>query len=156
MSIETIIFDFGRTLFNPDTGTLFPDTIETLEKLEQKGIKMGLLSVAITEDTTQRLDELEDLGLIRFFQSVDIVPRNTQGKDFTNVLKGLDVDGDFSKCMVVGDNLKREIESGNKIGAYTVWTKQNLSDDWRPQNEMQIPKETISDIKEIIALVDRH
>ena len=154
MNIEAIVFDFGRTLFNPDTGTLFPHTTETLEKLKEKGIKMGLLSVANTEDTIQRLNELEDLGLSSFFQSIEIVPRNTKGKDFTNVLKELGVRGDLSKCMVVGDNLKREIESGNKIGAYTVWTKQNLSADWKPQNERQIPRATVVDIKEIITLID--
>jgi len=59
------------------------------------------------------------------------------------------------KCLIVGDNLKREIESGNKIGAFTVWTRQNLSADWKPQNEMQIPKATINAIEELFPLIEK-
>jgi FMN phosphatase YigB (HAD superfamily) len=55
--------------------------------------------------------------------------------------------------LVVGDNLKREITAGNKIGAFIVWTRQNLSDDWKPQNELQVPKATIEAIEELVPLI---
>lgn len=58
-------------------------------------------------------------------------------------------------CLVVGDNLKREITAGNTIGAFTVWTRQRLSDDWKPQNEIQTPKATIEAIEELIPLIEK-
>jgi FMN phosphatase YigB (HAD superfamily) len=111
--------------------------------------------VAITEDIGQREKDLDFFGLIDFFQSIDIVPRDTKGKDFTKILKDFGMEDDANKCLIVGDNLKREIENGNKIGAFTVWTKQNLSADWTPQIEMQIPKATINAIEQLIPLVER-
>jgi len=39
--------------------------------------------VAITEDIKQRRRELDFFGLADFFQSIDIVPRSTIGKDFS-------------------------------------------------------------------------
>jgi len=155
MKIEAVIFDCGRTLYNPENNSLFPGTRKTLEYLSQKGIKLGLLSVAVTEDIGQRMKELEYFELNNFFQSIDIVPRSTIGKDFNKILKDLGMEGKTESCMIVGDNLKREIEAGNRIGAYTVWTRQYLSADWKPQNEMQIPKETIDDIEEVADLVDK-
>lgn len=155
MKIEAVIFDCGRTLYNPENNSLFPGTRKTLECLSQKGIKLGLLSVAVTEDVGQRMKELEYFELNSFFQSIDIVPRSTVGKDFNKILKDLRMEDKTENCMIVGDNLKREIEAGNRIGAYTVWTKQYLSADWEPQNEMQIPKETINNIEEVVDLVNK-
>jgi len=155
MKIEAVIFDCGRTLYNPENNSLFSGTRKTLEDLSQKGIKLGLLSVAVTEDIGQRMKELEYFELNNFFQSIDIVPRSTVGKDFNKILKDLGMESKTENCMIVGDNLKREIEAGNRIGAYTVWTKQYLSADWKPQNEMQIPKETIAKIEEVVDLVDK-
>jgi len=154
MKIEAVIFDCGRTLYNPENNSLFPGTRKTLEDLSQKGIKLGLLSVAVTEDISQRMKELEYFELNSFFQSIDIVPRSTIGKDFNKNLKDFGLEKDANKCLVVGDNLKREITAGNKIGAFTVWTRQNLSDDWKPQNELQVPKATINVIEELVPLIE--
>lgn len=154
MNIEAVVFDCGRTLYQPETISLFPGTRQTLEALESMGIKMGLLSVAVTEDLQPRWKEIEDSGLKDFFGVIDIVPRSTIGKDFTKILKDFAMEEKTDKCLIVGDNLKREIECGNKIGAFTVWTKQNLSADWKPQNEMQIPRAIIYKIEELVPLVE--
>jgi len=155
MSIEAIFLDFGRTIYDPDSGSLFPGTIETLEKLSQQGLKLGLLTVAETDDLDSRVKELDDLGLSVFFQSIDIVSRSTKGKDFTNLLRDFGMEEKTDNCLVVGDNLKREIIAGNTIGAFTVWIRQRLSGDWKPQNEIQTPKATIEAIEELIPLIER-
>lgn len=155
MSIEAVFFDFGRTIYDSETGSLFPETIKTLENLSQQGLNLGLLTVAENEDLDSRVKELDDLGLSKFFKSIDIVPRSTKGKDFTKLLKDFGMEEKTENCLVVGDNLKREITAGNTIGAFTVWTRQRLSDDWKPQNEIQTPKATIETIEELIPLIEK-
>jgi len=155
MKIEAVIFDCGRTLYDPETGLLFPESRKTLENLTQKGLKLGLLSVAVTDDIAPRFKELEFFEMNDFFQSIDIVPRSTQGKDFTKILKDFKMEEKVFNCLIVGDNLKREITAGNEIGAITVWTRQNLSADWEPQTEMQTPKFIINKIEELVPLIER-
>ena len=154
MKVEAVVFDCGRTLFSPDTEGLLPGVKEILTDLKGRNIKLGLLTVAVTDDVSQRDKQIDDFGMRDFFEAVEIVPRSTQGKDFGNIFKSLGVESNPGNCLVVGDNLKREIEAGNRIGAWTVWTRQNLSADWKPQNEMQEPKIIINDIREVVMVVD--
>jgi len=155
MTIEAVLFDFGRTIYDSEMGSLFPGTIKTLESLSEQGLKLGLLTVAETNDLDSRVKELDNLGLSGFFQSIDIVPRSTKGKDFKKLLRDFGMEEKTENCLVVGDNLKREITAGNTIGAFTVWTRQRLSDDWKPQNEIQTPKVTIEAIEELIPLIEK-
>ena len=155
MRIEAVFFDFGRTIYDSEMGSLFPGTIKTLESLSKQGLNLGLLTVAETDDLNSRVKELDDLGLSKFFKSIDIVPRSTKGKDFTKLLKDFEMEEKTGSCLIVGDNLKREITAGNTIGAFTVWTRQRLSDNWKPQNEIQTPKATIKAIEELIPLIEK-
>lgn len=154
MRIEGIIFDFGRTLYDPATRTTFPEAKDTLGALRERDLKLGLVTVAETDDTESRMNELADLGLSDYFQAIDVVGRSTEGKDLTRVLNELGLSETPEKCAVVGDNLKREITAGNEIGAFTIWTRQNLSADWKPENEMQTPRATIDTIEELVPLID--
>ena len=154
MRVEGIIFDFGRTLYDPTSQGLFPKTVETLSGLARRGLKLGLVSLAETDDTERTVQELADLGINQFFQAIDIIARSVKTKDFTKVLKSLGFEDKPESCMVVGDNLKKEIVSGNAIGAYTVQTRQRLLIDSGPMDESETPKATVNTIEELIPLVD--
>lgn len=155
MRIEGIIFDFGRTIYDPDTQGLFPNTIETLYRLTSRRLKLGLVSLAETDDVEKTAQQLVDLGIIQFFWAIDIIAKSVNKKDFTKILKSLGLEDRPEKCLVVGDNLTKEILSGNAIGAYTVQTKQKLLHDSIPTDESQTPKTTINTIEELIPLVDQ-
>lgn len=152
--IEAVIFDFGRTLYDPETKDLFPETKTTLDALRARRLKLGLLSVAVSNDTQKRVDQLSQLGIRDYFQAIDIIERDTEGKDFTKILRELGLLENPQKTAVVGDNLKREITAGNRIGAFTIWTTQRLSADWKPQNQEQTPRAIINDIYSLIPLID--
>lgn len=154
MRLEAVIFDFGRTLYDPSTGTTFPETHNTLEALKERELKLGLVSVTNTDDLELRVSELRDLGLRDFFSAIDIIGRTHGQKDFTKVLGALNLFKTPEKCAVVGDNLKKEIAAGNRIGAYTIWTKQRLLSERAPQDTHQIPKATINKIEELVPLID--
>lgn len=154
MKIEAVVFDCGRTLFNPDTGNLLVGARETLMDLKLRNVNLGLLTVAVTDDILLRQKEIDYFDVRDFFKAIEIIPRSTKGKDFKKIFETLGVENHPETCLVVGDNLKREIEAGNRIGAWTVWTRQNLSADWKPENEMQEPKFIIGEIREVTAIVD--
>ncbi len=153
LMVEAVIFDYGRTLYDPEVDNLFPGTIETLEWLQQNEIKMGLVSVALTDDVTERISDLDRFNLKRFFDAIDIIARSHE-KDFALILEKLGVEPE--RCVVIGDNLKREITVGNMMGAYTVWTKERLSADWQPDGDIQTPKATIHKIEELIEILKNH
>lgn len=155
MRIEGVIFDFGRTLYDPTTRALFPKSIDTLDTLSSRGLRLGLASIAETDDTERRVQELTDLGIGQFFQAMDIIARSAREKDFTNVLAGLGMENEPQNCAAVGDNLKKEIEAGNRMGMFTIQTRQRLLFDAKPKNKFQIPKATVDVIEEIIPVIDR-
>ena len=147
--IEAVIFDFGRTLYNPETSRLFPQTEEVLAELNSRKLKLALVSIA-DRTKTERLDDLVKLKIRDYFRAIHIFGRREE-KDFTAILDQLEVAS--TNTMIIGDNLKREITLGNTIGAYTVWTKQNLSGPYIPKNELQTPNATIEQITELIPII---
>lgn len=153
MEKQAAIFDFGRTLFDPVKKELFPNTFEVLEFTKGKGLGVGLVSITLTDRVGERMEELDRLGLTPFFDEIELVPRSQASKDFISIIRKLGVLP--VNALVVGDNLKREIAAGNRIGAFTVWTKERLLADFKPQNELQVPKATINQIKELIPLVEQ-
>lgn len=149
--IEAAVFDYGRTIYDPETDQLFPHTTEVFEELISRRIRLGLVSIA-ERSVEQRHEDLVRLGIDHFFEAVQIFGLREQ-KDFTQVLEKLEIEA--ARCIVVGDSLRREISEGNRIGAYTVWTRQKLSGLYTPRNELETPGATIDAIEELIPLVDK-
>ncbi|NTU47023.1 HAD hydrolase-like protein [Candidatus Roizmanbacteria bacterium] len=152
--IEAVIFDFGRTLYDPTIKALFPGVIDTLTELQNRNLKLGLVSIAETDDTDQRLKELNELGIMQFFSAISIIARSIKSKNFGKIFDELGVSENPRKAIIIGDNLKRDIEEGNSIGAHTVWTRQRLSADWKPINDKQNPDYTIEAIEELIPIIE--
>jgi|SRR3989344_2279801 len=149
--IEAVIFDWGRTIYDPESQQLFPQTEQVLSNLTFRQLRLGLVSIADTS-IEDRHEDLRRFGISHFFQAVQIFGRREQ-KDFTEVLQGLRVEA--SRSAVVGDNLGREITLGNRIGAYTIWTRQRLSGVYVPRNAEEMPKAIIEAIPELVSLIDK-
>lgn len=149
--IEAAVFDYGRTIYDPEAGQLFPHATEVFEGLIARGVRLGLVSIA-ERSVEERQKDLVRLGIDHFFEAVQIFGLRDQ-KDFTQVLEHLGIGA--TRSMVVGDNLRKEIAEGNRIGAYTVWTRQKLSGLYTPRDEIETPKATIDAIEELVLLIDR-
>lgn len=148
---KAIIFDWGRTLYDPESGGLFPNTIDVLEFSRDRGLAIGLVSVALTANVEERLDDLRKYGVIQMFDEVKILPRSREPKDFSPILEKLGVKPQNS--VVVGDNLKRDIVPANRIQAVPIWTKERLLADFKPENTLQVPRATIFQIGELRELI---
>lgn len=126
-----VIFDFNRTLFDPDKNSLVPKTIEVLEMLKERGFKLYLVSRA----GVFRKRLIESLEIKDYFARV-VTRKEKRFKDFKVIAgqKNLDVRESF----VVGDQLKNEILFGNRLGFKTIWINiekinvQSLSKEERP------------------------
>ena len=148
--IKAVIFDYAGTIYNPQTGKLYPDVINALNFLEQKGLKLALVSRA--SNLEERLEEFKDLNLRKYFQVLEVIPVGNE-KEFNHILQKLNVAAE--ECLVIGDRVKSEILEGNKIGAKTVWIMRGEFLDETPDNEMEKPDYTVLSLNELLPIFDK-
>lgn len=105
-----LIFDFNRTIYDPDTGGLIDGALQMLE--ENKNLPM----VLICKNENGRSDLIDSLDIRRFFEKIVITDKKTK-EDFE------DVKSDFParRYIAIGDRLKEEIKYANEAGIETVW-----------------------------------
>ena len=116
---KLIIFDWGRTLYNPETEKLFPDTIKILEYLSNKyTLAIVALATAGREKIQERLQIIKENNLGKYFTSIlfDIKDKDSM---YEKTLKDLEVDP--KDVIIVDDRIIRGIKWGNKNGTITVW-----------------------------------
>ncbi len=109
-----IIFDFNRTLFDPDSNRLVPGALRVLESLQQRGFKLYLISRA----GAARKKLIESLGIKKYFARVT-ARKEKRFKDFAVIAGRKSVD--VRESFVIGDQLDTEIAFGNRLGLTTIW-----------------------------------
>ena len=110
--MKAIIFDFNRTLFDPDENKIEDDAFPLLELLKGKGCKLALLSVG-DEDRESQIQPIAS-----FFDAIMIVSDKSE-RCFLDIAQRLAVKP--SDIIVIGDRIKREIVLGKKCGMMTIW-----------------------------------
>ncbi|MBI4054388.1 MAG: HAD hydrolase-like protein [Candidatus Doudnabacteria bacterium] len=143
---KLIIFDFNRTLYDPDQTTLVPGALRVLKALKQKGFKLALLAQA----RANRKKLLKVLEMDQYFDRLTLVEKKT-----VSGLKKLagEMDVDLKNCTIVGDRVKKEIRIGNRLGMKTVWLKRGKFSTERPSNPAERPDLTIKKLFELPALL---
>lgn len=148
MKVKVVIFDYTGTLFNPFSGTIYPEVPKVLKSLKEKGLKLALVTKA--GNILQKDNEFKKLNLDKYFDVLDVIPVEAK-KEFSHILGKLKIKG--TECAVVGDRVKGEILEGNRIGAKTVWILQGEFLDEIPENELEQPDYKIKSISEITNLL---
>ncbi len=99
---------------------LFPDTLESLERLRQDGIPLGLVT---NGDASQQRDKIERYGLARFFAAILIEGEFGTGKPdetvYRHVLSALGAEPD--EAWMAGDHLEFDVEAPQRLGLRGVW-----------------------------------
>ncbi len=136
-----IIFDYNRTLFDPDTANVYSGVLELLKKLSAQ-YELFLVS----RNEPARKEKFETLGIKKYFQKIFFIDEKSK-KVFTEIA------GDTKKVIVVGDRIGDEIKIGNQLGFLTVRLK-------RGKFAMEIPKEKdefacfeIMDMSELVNII---
>lgn len=142
MNKEAVIFDFLRTLYNPDCQPLEENTIEVLEYLKGKQFKLYLIAKA----AEKRLELINGLGIADYFQKILLVPKKTIN-DFGLCI--FDAHTKAENFSVVGDRVTGEITLENQLGMLTFWYKKDKFRRELPTSEPQEPKVTIYSLREL-------
>lgn len=146
--IHAVIFDYGRTLHDPFTDTLFPGVQEVIDLLKKSEVKLALVSR--TADVEKRYESIKGFGLDTYFDVIKVFPID-KPKDFKVILELLKVKPE--EVLVVGDQIASEILEGNKVGAVTVWFRQGEFFEEKPKNDTEKPDYIISSMNELLALL---
>lgn len=142
--MKAVIFDYNRTLFDPDSNQLFPGVIGLLGRLKAK-LKLAL--VAKGDDS--RRNQIQELGIEEYFDVI-IVNQSKSTDDYKNCMEKMGVNP--AEAYVVGDRVYEEIKMGNSLGAVTVWLKAGKFRDEPPRSPEEQPKFIISDLDELLKL----
>jgi FMN phosphatase YigB (HAD superfamily) len=132
-----IIFDYNRTIFDPETDNIYPGVIELLKKLSVYH-KLFLVS----RNEPERKKRFEDLHIKDYFQKIAFVNQKS-----TEVFK--EISGDTKNVIVVGDSIADEIKIGNQLGYITVRLKKGMFAEKSPTNKDEIATYNIHDMSEL-------
>ncbi len=146
-NIKLIIFDWGRTLYDPETGNLFPDTKSVLNHLSSKySLAIVALATAGRKKVEERLCIIKDEKLEKYFDSI-LFDQFDKDNLYKKTLKVLDVQPE--ETVIVDDRVVRGVRWGNKNGAVTIWFQNGKFKNELPNNETGKPDYIIKNLSEI-------
>lgn len=139
-----IIFDYNRTIFNPDVQSLYPGVVDLLSFLS-----LNHDLYLISKNEPGREDKLNSLNIKNFFKEIMFVEEKTI-EIFKTITKT------HEKVLIVGDRVQGEITIGNKLNFITVWFKQGKFSKEEPINDEQKPEYIINDIIELKEIIKKY
>jgi len=146
-----IIFDWGRTIYDPETKQLFPETINTLSYLKAK-YDMAIVALATKGEhiIEERMNFIKENNLDKYFTEIlmDIENKDSLYEAFINKFNIVP-----EKLIIVDDRVVRGIKWGNNFGCTTVWVKNGKFSEELPYNETGQPTYTIKNIGELVGIL---
>lgn len=143
---KIIIFDFNRTIYDPDNDCLIPGVRFVLRILLRREFTLCLISRA----GKSRKDLVKKLGISKYFSRV-IIAKEKNKKDFERMVAPMAIDK--SSSFVVGDRVRKEIRFGNLLGLQTIWLRSGKFTNEKPRTKNEQPTYTIRTLKEILEIV---
>ncbi|GAC1380140.1 MAG: hypothetical protein NVSMB33_05890 [Ktedonobacteraceae bacterium] len=108
----------------PQSRPLFDDVLATLQELQQRGFRLGVVTNRHWGGKLFQ-EDLQTLGLLKYFDarhiavSVDLGIRKPNVAIFLYALNALDTAPE--QAVMVGDSLLSDIAGGKMLGIFTVW-----------------------------------
>lgn len=143
---KVVLFDFNRTIYDPDGGHLIPDTRFVLRTLLRRGFSLYLVSRA----GKVRKELISDLGIGQYFSRIVIVEEKNK-KYFERIVASRAIKRSLS--FVIGDRVRKEIRIGNLLGLQTIWLKAGKFADEKPRKNIEQPTHVVRALREVILLV---
>lgn len=141
----SVIFDWKRTLYNPDTAVLVEGAKELLEYAKSKTSKL----ILIGKGAQEMHDEVERLGVKEYFS--DIIFQ--EGKKDPEIFKQFVSKENPRETIFIGDRVRSELAVGRELGATTIWVKNGKFADELPKSENQNPDYTVSNLRECLEVL---
>jgi len=143
--MKAVIFDWGRTLYNPEEGALFSDTKSVLEYLKLKNYILAIVALATAGQSkiTERMSIIEKENLALYFVSIKFDIEN-KDKMYEETLFELGLK--HEDVFIVDDRVMRGITWGNKNGCKTIWVQNGKFANELPDEYSRSPSYTITSI----------
>ena len=138
--MSVIIFDFNRTIYDPETGDLTLGAMDLLEALHG-----GNILVLLGKGDEERRKLVAGLGVENYFDKI-IIKMDKGVEDYEAVRDSYPEADDF---IVVGDRIKKEIVCGNKAGMKTIWFRSGKFSDEVPSEPDEEPNHIIKNLGEV-------
>lgn len=127
----------------------YPDTKETLVKLKQRNLKLGLISTGYEEDITAILKKVDlEKGLFDVVVGVNTIKKKKPDPEvFKYALAMLHVKP--KEALFVGDKIDADYEGAERVGIHALLIQ-------REQNSIRTPSDlrTITSLEEILKFID--
>jgi putative hydrolase of the HAD superfamily len=146
--IKGIIWDFNRTLYDPDTSSLTSGAQLVLEDLSRDGYKMCLLS---KKTNSNRETLIASLGIDKYFLDIQIVEEIKTEDDLRRCISKMALNA--SEIVVVGDRVRSELVLGKRLGMRTVWYRAGKFANETPRNSDEEPDHTIGHLEDIFKYI---
>ena len=143
---KIIIFDFMRTLYDPDEKSIVRGTLELLKSLRNAGFILILISTEIGN----KADPITQTGITPYFEKI-ILTREKSERDFKEIQT--DVPHDPQASYVIGDRVRGEIKIGNLCGYQTIWVKKGKFAAQDPRTAAETPRYTVTELPQIKRIV---
>lgn len=140
-----IILDFNRTLYDPDTKTLFEGVLDFLETYS----KSYVLAI-IGKGDEKRIRLINELNIKHFFKYI-VVKEEKEMSDFLRCMNKLGFGP--KETWSIGDRIKKEIVMSNKVNIQTIWFKKGKFASEVPMGEEEKPDFTVTSFREINKII---
>lgn len=144
--MKAVIFDYNRTLFDPEKGELYPEAVEVLEKIKGR-FKLAL----VAKGDAGRIKQIEKLGLAKYFESI-VVNNEKNLSDYNKTMEKLGIEPE--EAYVIGDRVSEEIKMGNTLGAVTVWFRNGKFKGELPKSKDELPSYLIENLKHLLEILN--
>lgn len=144
--MKTLIFDWKRTLYDPETKSLINGAVDILTFLREKGIYLAVVG----KGDTDMYEEVERLGVKDYFSHVAF----REGTKDTDLFEEVVNREGSDQTVFIGDRVRSELEVGNLLGCRTIWVRQGKFADEAPENKNQEPTYTVASLTEAKQLIE--
>ncbi len=142
--IKGVIFDFNRTLYDPDSKQLVEGALRLLGRLRSDGIEACLISKKSAEG---RESQIKALGLGSYFKRILVIEGGKQEAHFQECLEAMSLQA--HEVAVVGDRIREEISLGNRMGMLTIWYKAGKFAAEASESRDQEPTYTVTGLDDV-------
>ena len=127
--------------------TPFPGAVETLERLQERGVRLALITNGAAEPQWRKINRFR---LARLFDSIVVEGEFGVGKPDPRVYHhAMDVLGvTATDTWVVGDNFGWEVEAPQALGIRAVWCDHRA--EGIPSHETAVPDRIVNAISELL------
>ena len=143
---KIVIFDFNRTMYDPDSKCLVRGARFVLRILLRRGFNLYLISRA----GQSRRWLIENLGIKQYFSRI-IIAREKSRKDFERIVQSQSIIR--SSSFVVGDRVRKEISIGNALGLQTIWVRAGKFANELPRKIIERPTHTVAELRDVLRIV---